>query len=136
MAEMAEILVQRPATTSVGVFPLTDQVLWRLGIRENPLSSRKTKRAPSRMAFFYMRPNATLPVANRFFPALFGFFLWLLAAPAQAVHQIPQVAGTIAHSEIFLDDLADTLQGPKIRRVTGVQGPFHQDAYQGFLLPV
>lgn len=133
-AEMADILVQRPATTRVGVFPLIDQVLWILGMRENPLSSRKAKRAPSRSAFFYMRPNVVFPVANRFFPALLGPFLRLLTAPSQAIHQIPKISCAIAHPKALLDYLTDTFQGPKIGRVPGVQRAFHQDAHQSFLL--
>ena len=74
------LLVSDPADR-----PLGAQLRLTVGVSEKPLSSRNTRCAPRRSAFFYMWPDSPPPVGNRRFVPLQCAAFGLLAAPPQAV---------------------------------------------------
>ncbi len=111
-AERAEILVHRPATGSQGVFPSGAQVRTTLGMSRNPLSSRKTRWAPSAAAFFYTGPHMPLPIGNLRFVALPGPLLGLLATPPQPHQESPHVIGVVPDPKTFSDHLRHTTLRP------------------------
>jgi len=134
IAEMAEILVQRPATRNTGVQPRGAQLRTMLGIRRNPLSSRKTRCAPSATAFFYMRPPACFPLPDGCLVSFPRLFLWLLAAPAQSPQQLPDTRAGKMDAKMLPDHRFYSFQCPEIGRVSGRQWAFQQESSQLLLV--
>jgi hypothetical protein len=89
---------------------------------KKPLSSRKTKGAPSCAAFFYMRPPIAAPMGNRGLVALTGTVLGLLTTPAHSTQEMPKRVGMVAHLKFFPDDFGNTLQSPQLGSVPGRLG--------------
>jgi hypothetical protein len=86
---------------------------------KKPLSSRKTKCAPSWAAFFYMRPPVPTPLGNRRLVALTRTALGLLTTPAHAAQEMPQGIGVVAHLKFAPNYLGDALQGPQLGPIPG-----------------
>src|SRR6266478_5744723 len=104
----------------IGVQPTGAQVFRTLGINRKPLSSRNTRWAPRRAAFFYMGPRPPLPSCDgRVVPlesAAFGF----LPTPLEAVpQQLPHADGTVTNTELGLDQRGNASEGPQLRCVPG-----------------
>src|SRR5574337_55935 len=97
IAEMAEILSPCSGHRRRGVRPRGAQVLRTLGTKRNPLPSRKARWAPSLAAFFYMRPAMPLPVGDGSLVPFPGPLFRLLAAPAHAHQQTPDMVGVVAN---------------------------------------
>jgi len=76
---------------------------------KKPLSSRKTRWAPSLSAFFYMGPAIPPPALDGFLVPLQGAALRFLAAPTQASQKFPDVAGVIRNPELLVDHLGHAL---------------------------
>jgi hypothetical protein len=76
---------------------------------KKPLSSRKTRWAPSLSAFFYMAPTSPPPVLDGFLVPFEGATLRFLAAPTHASQKFPDVAGVILNSEPLVDHLGHAL---------------------------
>ena len=129
-AEMAEILVQRPAQRSTGVFPRGAQVLATGGISRKPLSSMNTRWAPDFSAFFYMRPGPALPVLDGCLVTLGGPLDRLLAAPAETSEEAPHVIRVVLDAEAALGDLGDPAGGPHFARVTAFRRAGQQNPSQ------
>jgi len=131
---MAESLSRLNQWESCGVCPLGAQVRLTVGVRENPLSSRKTRWAPSRSAFFYMGPDGPSPVSDGAFVALERPALRLLRAPAQAVQELPDMAGVVANPPLPPDHMRDPVERPEIGGVACRQRPLHEGPYEAGML--
>ena len=131
MEEICPCLYQYRAC---GVCPLGDQVRLRFGMSRKPLSSRKTRCAPNRLAFFYIRPAVALPAYDLPFVPLKRPVFRLLAAPTQSIHYLPDMAGMIRYGKVLLDQPGDPLQGPQLGGMASGQRAFHQEANQPLLL--
>ena len=106
--------------------PLGDQVALTEGTRLKPLSSWKQIQAFRLRAFFYPRPVLGHPALDGPLVALGSAPGWALAAPADLVEDLPDVAGMIRHPGRGLYDLAHPGQGPQVSRVTVGGGPLGQ----------
>jgi hypothetical protein len=82
------------------------------GMSKNPLSSRKSRWAPSFSAFFYMREAIPFPMDDLFFLSLQSSTFRLLATPTHRQKQSPDMVGVILNPEVLLNYLRDPLQGP------------------------
>lgn len=100
----------------------------------NPLSSRKTKWAPRRAAFFSMWPILPLPLLDGFLVALSGSALGLLATPSHATEQLPNVRRVVAHPEVPTNLLGDSRQRPQLVLVAGGNSSPQQQPRKGLLL--
>ena len=105
-----------------------------VGVSENPLSSRKTRWAPSRSAFFYMRPDGPPPVGDGGFVPLQRPALRLLAAPPQSAQEPPDMGGVIADVELTGDLVGNTGQCPEVGPIATDQRALHQPPHQALLL--
>jgi hypothetical protein len=68
----------------------------------NPLSSRKTKWAPSSWAFFYMGPFVPFPMRNTHFVALDGASLWHSARPTAIPQYSPNMMGVVMDTKLVV----------------------------------
>src|SRR3989344_4904218 len=134
-AEMADILSQRPAQRSRGVWPRGAHVRRTLGTSKNPLSSRKTRGAPSRSAFFYMGPLVPHPMSYGLLVPFPGAFLRFLTAPPQAPQKPPQVVRVVLDVKLLLNYFRHAALGPQVRGVSVIESPFQEDPGQGLSLP-
>jgi hypothetical protein len=117
------------------VEPTGAQVLRTLGMRRNPLSSRKTRWAPRRAACFYMGPRVPLPVLDRWLVPLGGAALGLLPTPPQPVaQQRPHPDQRVPYPKLRLDQLGDALEGPQFRAVPAGLGAPQQLPFELLLL--
>ena len=94
-----------------------------VGTSRKPLSSRKTRWALSRSAFFYLRPDGALPGRDGRLVALAGPLHRLLDAPAQALEEAPQMVGMVVDPEALLDHAGHALLRPQVRGVAVAEGP-------------
>src|SRR5208283_3966336 len=98
----------------IGVFPSGPQVLRRVGMSRKPLSSRKTRWAPSLWTFFYSRPFVTFPVGDGFVVSLPSAAFGHLATPFLSAQQLPYMTMVIVHPKFLLNDSPNALQRPQI----------------------
>jgi hypothetical protein len=110
----------------MGVCPAGPHVRRRVGMSRKPLSSRKTRWAPSRCAFFYMRPLVAFPMSNGLVVPLNRSALGDLTRPPRTSQQPPEVIGVVHHTELPADDGGDAFQRPQIVRKTVDQCPFRK----------
>lgn len=122
MPEIVEIRSRRKLCRTIGVSPLGPQVFRTFGIRRNPLSSRKTRWAPSCFVFFYLRPFDRLPPRDSLFVALGRPTNGLLATPVEAPHQGTDMVTIVRDVEMPANDIRDPLRSPKVCGVTKVWG--------------
>lgn len=134
-AEIAESFVQQPAIRRVGVAPRGAHVRWMLGMSEKPLSSRKTRWAPRARAFFYMGPAIPLPGRDRSLVPFPCPPRRLLAAPAEAHEQAPDVVGVVAYVEAACDHLGDPSRRPQVRGIAVREGSLQEEPHQRGPLP-
>lgn len=120
-AEIAEILVHRPAQRRTGVCPRGAQVLATGGISRKPLSSMKTRWAPDFLAFFYRRPFMALPMLDGRLIALAGALDGLLAAPAEALEEAPHMVRVITNTEVSFCDRRDAPTGPHLAWIAALR---------------
>lgn len=110
----------------MGVCPFGVQVRATLGISRKPDSSRKTRWAPRRAAFCYMRPARPLPGRNgRVVPLqrpAFGF----LTTPPHVVQQPRHMVGMVVNAKLLPDQLRNPLQGPQVGPMASGHGASHQ----------
>ena len=95
-------------------------------MRRKPLSSRKTRWAPSRCAFFYMRPLVAPPMSDGLWIPLDRLALGDLTRPACASQQSPDVIGVVHNTELLADNGSDALQRPEVVRKAVGQRPFQK----------
>ena len=131
---MAESLSRLNQWESCGVCPCGAQVRLTVGVSENPLSSRKTRWAPSRSAFFYMRPDGPSPVGDGPLVALEGSALWLLAAPPQPSQETPDGVGMIGHGQPPAHHLGNPRGGPQVGAVACGQRTLQEQVHEAALL--
>jgi hypothetical protein len=97
------------------VWPRGAQVERTIGVSEIPDSSKKQMTAPRRLAFFYPRPVAGDPLADRLLVALPGAAGGALQRPAELVaQQLPDVGGVVTHPGGAPDDFCDAAKGPQV----------------------
>src|ERR1035437_10038594 len=97
---------------------------------KKPLSSRKARWAPSRRAFFYIRPVVALPVGYGNLVPLHGPPFRHLTRPTVSAKQSPYVIGVIVYPELPLDHLGDATQGPQFVGIPTGNGPCQQQFQQ------
>src|SRR6266699_3187987 len=117
-----------------GVWPRGAQVRRRVGWSKKPVSSEKTMLACHRAPPFYPRPILVAPLSDGPFPSLASQLFGLLAAPAQARQQMPDVTGMVAHAEPMLDYFRHSPTSPHLGGVTCSERAATQDAHQLLLL--
>lgn len=100
-----------------------------------PLSSTKTRWAPSASLFFYPGPLLLLPAGDGGLVAFQGPPLGLLATPAEAGQELPHVAGVVGHPEVALDHGGHPLEGPEVGGVACSQGTLQEQFHQLLFLP-
>jgi len=101
----------------VGVCPRGAHVRFRGETKEKPVSSTKTRVAWRSRQFFYPWPRMPLPMDHGLFVACQTAPLGLLGTPAQALHQIPDTARSIAHAKHLPNHLPDPIKGPVVFRI-------------------
>jgi len=98
--------------------PTGAQVLRTFGINKKPLSSRNTRWAPRRSAFFYIRPHRRLPAFDGGLIPLPRPSFGLLPAPLEAVPQeLPDAHRAVVDPELRVNQLRDALERPQLGRV-------------------
>src|SRR5438128_10647140 len=119
----------------MGVQPTGAQVLRTFGINRKPLSSRNTRWAPRRAAFFYPGPFVGFPSLNGRLVPLEGASFGFLPTPAEALsQQLPHANGTVADSELSLDQPGNALESPQLGRVPSSASPSYHHPPQTFPL--
>ena len=88
---------------------------------------------PKRRAFFYPGPTLSQPGADQVFIPFGRAWQWLLQAEAQASQRSIQVIEVVAHTELALDDLSNSAQGPAVVREASREGATPQHASQRLL---
>ena len=101
---------------------------------KKPLSSRKTRCAPSRAVFFYMRPAVAPPMRNRGFVALTCTPLGFLATPAHRPQEPPNRVGMVADTKLAPNYCGDPLQGPQLCPISCHSCALEQDRGKRVLL--
>ena len=104
------------------------------GIIMNPDSSTKTMCAPSRVAFFYLRPSFPLPLFDLFLVALQSAALRLLATEPELVQQAGNMTTMELHSTVLLDEDGDAPGRPQLGAEVVGDGPFEQQLHHVFTL--
>lgn len=106
-----------------------------LGIKRKPLSSRNTRWAPRRAAFFYPGPFLDLPPRDRRFVALAGPALRRLPTPPEPLPQeLPDADQAVAHTELPFDQSRNACEGPQLGAVPGGARPPQEQPPQALLL--
>lgn len=83
-----------------------------------PLSSRNTKYALNRRAFFNGSPLLALPMFNRFLIAFYRTPLGLLTTPAALRQEPAHVGAVVPDPELFLDHGGHARAGPQVGAVS------------------
>jgi len=117
-----------------GVWPRGAQVRRRVGWKKTPVSSENTMLACQRAPPFYSRPFFVAPLADGPFSSLASQLFGLLATPAQARQQMPDMTGMVSHAKSTLDHFRHSPTGPHLGGVTRSERAVTQDSHQLLLL--
>src|SRR5437660_3612683 len=98
----------------IGVWPRGAQVRRTLGINRNPHSSRNTRWAFRRSAFFYRDPAIPFPARDGRLIALDSAALGFLARPAERGEQPAHMSPVQSHAEGAVDDGGNASGGPEV----------------------
>jgi len=131
---MADSRSRRSQACWIGVAPQGAHVQPRKGCSIKPLSSRKTMLACRRRPFFYPRPVALAPTANRALVAFSGTLLRSLIRPTELVQDVTHVVGMVRYAKVLLNHVHDTSARPLLRSITCRQWPTFQELHELLLL--